>query len=127
MSSGFDEVVAAAFPSQHDLQGANYFAKTFPKIAALVVDYKRCGRRNCRCVQGVLHGPYYYLRWREGARQRRRYLRAADVAPVRAILAERRTLRAAERAVVALSMSELRRLRRIITESPEHHREAPQP
>ena len=123
MRSGCDTAGTVPPPPGHDIHDAVYFAKTFPKIAALVVDYKRCGRPRCRCVQGALHGPYYYLRWREGTRQRRRYLRTTEVAAVRTILAQRRAIRAAERAVVARSMSDLRRLRQIIREAHEPDRE----
>jgi hypothetical protein len=49
--------------------------------------YKRCGTAGCRCAQGALHGPYWRHQWREGGRTRRRYVRQADVAAVRASLA----------------------------------------
>jgi hypothetical protein len=28
---------------------------------SLIERYKRCGKRNCRCVEGKGHGPNYYL------------------------------------------------------------------
>lgn len=85
-------------------------AETFPKIAALVVQFTRCGKPNCRCTAGHLHGPYHYLRWREGTIQRRRYVRAADVPAVRAILETRREQRRTERLALSLSMRDWREL-----------------
>ncbi|MDQ3746868.1 MAG: hypothetical protein M3444_21065 [Acidobacteriota bacterium] len=26
----------------------------------------RCGKKNCHCVEGRLHGPYWYAYWTEG-------------------------------------------------------------
>jgi hypothetical protein len=34
----------------------------------------RCGKVNCRCSGGELHGPYWYAYWTEGGRIRSRYL-----------------------------------------------------
>ena len=39
----------------------------------------RCGRPDCRCARGAPHGPYWYRRWREHGRQRRQYVRPADL------------------------------------------------
>jgi uncharacterized protein DUF6788 len=53
--------------------------KTGPRRGSLHAELKRCGKPNCRCTHGVLHGPYWSLRWREGNRQRRRYVRPDDL------------------------------------------------
>lgn len=45
--------------------------------------YTRCGKPNCRCAAGQLHGPYHARRWREGKRKRRVYVRLEDLAAVR--------------------------------------------
>jgi hypothetical protein len=34
----------------------------------------RCGKVNCRCSGGELHGPYWYAYWTEGGRTRSRYI-----------------------------------------------------
>ena len=42
---------------------------------SLIAERKRCGKPNCRCARGELHGPYYYRRWRdESGRQRKEYV-----------------------------------------------------
>jgi hypothetical protein len=62
-----------------------------PKMTAvpgfLRAERKRCGRPNCRCARGELHGPYWYRRWREQGRQRRRYVAPGELPGVRAALA----------------------------------------
>ena len=42
-------------------------------------EYKKCGRPNCRCVRGALHGPFYYWHFRAGGRQRKSYIKKQDV------------------------------------------------
>ena len=42
-------------------------------------EWKRCGKSNCRCRTGALHGPYYYLRQRVAGRQKKVYIARKDV------------------------------------------------
>ena len=60
--------------------GANPLPTIEPIRGSLHVEWKRCGRSNCRCRDGRLHGPYYARHWREDGRQRKAYVRAYDVA-----------------------------------------------
>lgn len=75
---------------------AEDFGRSVRKIAPLPgvlrAERVRCGKRSCRCARGTRHGPYLYRRWREDGRQRRRYVRPADAADVRAGLVEWRRL-----------------------------------
>ena len=70
--------------------------RSLPKVAplrgSLQAEWKTCGTLTCRCTRGDLHGPYWSLRWREGGRQRRRYVKPSDLERVRAGLAEWRRL-----------------------------------
>ena len=47
---------------------------------------RRCGKPECRCAGGELHGPYAYFAPRPGGRGRARYVPAELVAAVRARL-----------------------------------------
>jgi hypothetical protein len=60
--------------------------KALPKSLSGVVcrQWVRCGRPNCRCARGELHGPYFYHFARENGRLRKRYVRPAEVEGVRA-------------------------------------------
>ena len=85
--------------------------KAFHKTPALASYRVRCGKSNCRCTTDVRHGPYWFLHWREGTVQRRRYVRQADVAAVRAVIERQRYIDREERRAAAQAMADLRRLR----------------
>jgi hypothetical protein len=34
----------------------------------------RCGKKNCHCAEGKLHGPYWYAYWTEGGRTKSQYI-----------------------------------------------------
>jgi hypothetical protein len=50
-------------------------SEPLPKMAvgSLHLEFRRCGRPNCRGRRGLLHGPYLVRRWREKGRQRINY------------------------------------------------------
>ena len=85
--------------------------KIEPLRGSLQPEWARCGKASCRCSRGELHGPYWSHRWREGGRQRRRYVRPADLEHVRASLAEWRRLHPPARSMRDV-LAELRRLLR---------------
>jgi hypothetical protein len=95
-------------------RAATEIAKSLYKIPALLTTWTRCGKPRCRCREGHLHGPYHALHWRDGAIQRRRYVRAVDVTEVRAILEKRREHDRTERLVHALSLRSWRQLARLV-------------
>jgi hypothetical protein len=43
------------------------------------LEWKACGRGNCRCRLGRLHGPYYARHRRENGRQRKAYVPATKL------------------------------------------------
>lgn len=68
------------------------------ELAGVVVYQRvRCGKPGCRCHSGRaedLHGPYAYRVWRdETGRQRKAYVRAADLEAVQAAIGRRRLAR----------------------------------
>jgi len=64
-----------------------------PQACSLQPEWRRCGKPNCRCVRGLLHSPYWYLRWRECGRQRRQYVPRERVDAMQVALEQRRRLR----------------------------------
>jgi hypothetical protein len=50
----------------------------------------RCGKPNCKCARGQLHGAYYYHFVRVGGRLRKRYLKPDEVEAVKAACQVRR-------------------------------------
>lgn len=52
----------------------------------------KCGKANCKCLRGELHGVYFYrYTWDEG-RRRKSYVKRSEVEQVRAACAEYRKL-----------------------------------
>ena len=56
----------------------------------VIAQYRRCGRRNCRCMVGPPHGPYFFHYWREGGKARKRYVARLDAPRVAALCDRRR-------------------------------------
>ncbi len=46
------------------------------------MEWKTCGKKNCKCNRGALHGPYYYFHTRDQGQQRKRYVKRRDVVPI---------------------------------------------
>jgi len=63
----------------------NKLPDPLPKILPGTVheQWVRCGRSNCRCADGQLHGPYFYRFWREKGRLRKQYVKPDAVDDVR--------------------------------------------
>jgi hypothetical protein len=57
--------------------------KTLPKIqplpGAVCAQWKRCGKPNCRCAKGELHGAYYYHFFYVDGKLLKKYVKKADV------------------------------------------------
>jgi hypothetical protein len=60
--------------------------KPLPKTApgTVCAQMVRCGKQNCKCARGELHGPYFYHFVRVGGVLVKRYVKAKDVAAMRA-------------------------------------------
>jgi hypothetical protein len=50
------------------------FPKIIPLPGSLHVEWRRCGKANCSCARGALHGPYWVRRWWEHGKQRKAYV-----------------------------------------------------
>src|SRR5438093_736401 len=58
------------------------------------VQYRKCGKPNCRCAQGRLHGPYYYRSWRDEGKQYWEYIKRKDLPTMQAACDSNRALQA---------------------------------
>ncbi len=67
----------------------------------------RCGKPNCRCSGGELHGPYHYHFSRTGGVLVKRYVRAVNVEKVRAACAAIRKAEKQKRELLRLNMRQL--------------------
>ena len=111
MVQALEETLAVHGRAPDDAHSGRSLPKIEPLPGSLQPELKTCGKPACRCVRGLLHGPYWSLRWRAGGRQYRRYVRPADLEQVRASLTEWRRLHPPTRSVRD-QLAELRRLLR---------------
>ena len=49
---------------------------------SLIEHYKKCGSKVCICREGKLHGPYWYLSYKEENKSNLRYIGVKDLAKV---------------------------------------------
>lgn len=70
----------------------------------------RCGKPNCKCTQGQLHGAYYYHFVRVGGRLRKRYLKPDEVEAVKAACQARREDERARRIEMRQAQQSVREL-----------------
>lgn len=47
---------------------------------ALIRHYKKCGSKRCICREGKLHGPYWYLSYKERNKSGLRYVNVKELA-----------------------------------------------
>ncbi len=59
--------------------------KALPKMMPGTVhaQYVQCGKPNCKCADGELHGAYYYHFVRIGGQLKKRYIKASEVEQVK--------------------------------------------
>jgi len=88
--------------------------ETLPKIlpGTVCVQWQRCGRKNCRCANGKLHGPYFSRFWREDGRLRKAYVKLSDVETVRKQCAARQQ----HRLQLRKGLTDWRKLRELVRE-----------
>jgi hypothetical protein len=80
-----------------------------PKMmpGAVCAQMVRCGKQNCRCASGDLHGPYHYHFSRTGGVLVKQYVRARNVETVRAACNALRTRENQERDLLRTNMRRL--------------------
>jgi Family of unknown function (DUF6788) len=111
------QVAMDCFAKEQRASAALELAKTLYKTPALVRHGVRCGKAVCRCQRGELHGPYAFLYWRDAqGKQRRCYVRQADVAAVEQLVTQRRAADRAARRRAVEAAADLRQLRRWLRE-----------
>lgn len=74
----------------------------------------RCGKVNCRCSSGELHGPYFYRFWWGGGKQHKTYVRLADVEQVKDACSRHQALMKEVRTRRRLHYTGLTRVRRLL-------------
>jgi hypothetical protein len=66
----------------------NFISNLSPKIepirGSVVTSFVKCSRSNCKCLQGQLHGPYFYRFWRQNGKRVKQYIRKQDLLMIKA-------------------------------------------
>jgi hypothetical protein len=86
--------------------------KTLPKIieGTICPQLVRCGKYNCKCTRGELHGPYHYLFFRIKGKLIKRYIRSADVQRQLILLNHWHKQKREERDLINLSCRQVKEL-----------------
>ncbi len=93
-----------------------------PKIllGSVHQQFKKCGKSNCKCSRGELHGAYYYHFVRVNGKLRKRYLKAGEVEYIQTACAARQNTEKQQRANTQADWEQLRELRSEIREFKNH-------
>jgi hypothetical protein len=62
-----------------EIKSAETTTKIEPLRGSLEPRFVRCGRSNCKCAKGELHGPYYLRRWQRRGKRCSQYVKKRDV------------------------------------------------
>jgi hypothetical protein len=74
-------------PEDPEATSGGSFPKIEPLPGSLHLEWRRCGKGNCRCQRGEQHGPYVVRIWYEAGRRRKAYVPRDRVAEMAAGLA----------------------------------------
>jgi hypothetical protein len=69
---------------RHEKKSESFTPKIEPLRGGILIQFKRCGRSNCKCINGSLHGPYYYRVWMVRGIRFKSYVRKADFDRIKA-------------------------------------------
>jgi hypothetical protein len=62
-----------------EIKSAETTTKIEPLRGGIETQFKQCGRSNCKCAKGKLHGPYYLRRWQRCGKRCSKYVKKSDV------------------------------------------------
>jgi hypothetical protein len=71
---GLLEQRLVAAPEIHERQDREVVERKKVGNITYQLERVRCGKSNCRCGKGSLHGPYWYGYWSEGGKTKSMYV-----------------------------------------------------
>ena len=90
---------------------------------AVCEQYFRCGKSNCRCARGELHGPYFAYFARHKGRLVKRYVRLSEAAQIAAQCQAARQQRADTRRLTAQAQAVYVRIKCLLQSSQTNYKE----
>jgi hypothetical protein len=98
----------------------NKIQKTLPKIeplpGAVCLQTVRCGKPDCKCAKGELHGGYYYHFYYVRGKLHKKCVKKADVMQTKAACLAYKTNRQEIRQLIRESLNNRRSLKRMLKE-----------
>lgn len=78
---------------QRETKSSESTSKIEPLEGYLEAQMVRCGKANCKCSKGELHGPYYIRRWERRGRKCSKYVKKGELSSVMAGISARKQQR----------------------------------
>lgn len=66
---------------RYGLEQGNLRIKSMIK-GTVIQHYKKCGSKSCACREGDLHGPYWYLSYKEGPKSVLKYIKEKELSKI---------------------------------------------
>lgn len=92
----------------------NSLPKIEPLPGAVCVQFKRCGKANCKCAKGELHGGYYYRFYYVAGKLRKKYVKKGEIEAVKAACLQHKLTRLEMRMLIEESKRDWRRLKQLL-------------
>lgn len=83
-----------SLPLTTEKKSGDFTPKIGPLQGGILTQFKQCGRSNCRCATGSLHGPYYYRVWMVQGKRIKNYVKKSELSGVQAGIIECRRQKA---------------------------------
>jgi hypothetical protein len=96
---------------RREKKSESFTPKIEPLQGGILTQFKQCGRSNCRCATGSLHGPYYYRVWMVQGIRYKTYVKKADFDRINAGMEAFRTQRREQQQADAELRTMLREIR----------------
>jgi hypothetical protein len=93
------------------IKSADLLHKIEPLPGAVCKQFMRCGKANCKCSQGMLHGPYFVRFWYEDGRQRKQYVKKSHLQSVFDACSEHKRQQRLPREIISTTKELCRALR----------------
>lgn len=100
---------------KNESENENLLPKMLP--GTVHEQFVRCGKQNCKCARGELHGAYYYHFVRVNGKLTKRYLKQNEIEPFNAACFARQREQQAERIQNANLCREFREIRSVLRET----------
>ena len=78
---------------QRETKNGESTSKIEPLEGYLEAQMVRCGKANCKCSKGELHGPYYIRRWERRGKKCSKYVKKGELSSVKAGISARKQQR----------------------------------